>query len=609
MRTHVDWRRWSALPTVTALLVAVGLTACNDASSGPLGVDPVTNSPSASVHTVETSSPFTTVTDLLAGQDHDVGSVEVVDDGSNTLTVSYVIEDPTGEDWCIAEIHTHAGEDLEDFPLTRKNNPKVGQFDYPKGSNSFPVTDTDCTKMVDVDIPFSEIGEGVDSGDEVLVAAHAAVVDRADPETVAVTSAAGDMMWGPRDDYALPGASGWGTSFQAAAVASPNSAWDWPATLGGTWISVDADAELDDPNVDQWLRVQETVEIPEDAYYPRLSLALNADNATEFFIDGTSEFVFGTPNDANDPPERGAHETAATGLEFSLATGTNELAWVVRNYFPQTTTTSNPVALIYDGSTRYWTGETAWGDGTRFTDRGNWATYFEYMLKPEQVVISGWDQTRGGFVSFKESGALTDARAAFNNFISGEGVSPVIEKMGTISSSNLMGVDIVFFGTVKGNSEPISPLSSGPSGEQTALKEFVEGGGCAVLVVDNATFGDDDDDTDTANNSLVSPFGLSVTGTLSGERTSTATSATSPVLNGVTTITHNWGGWFESTGSATVLATIDDNSKPSALEGFPGTGRITAFSDASQFFDSEDAGTIDKTDNTQLFVNALAACF
>lgn len=586
------------------MFVGVGLMACSDASSGPLGVDPVINAPSASVHTVETSSPFTTVTDLLAGQDHDVGSVEVVDDGSNTLTVSYVIEDPTGEDWCIAEIHTHAGEDLEDFPLTRMNNPKVGQFDYPEGSNSFPVTDTDCTKTVDVDIPFSEIGEGVDSGDAVLVAAHAVVVDRATPATTAVTSAAGDEMWGPRDDYALPGASGWGTSFQATAVSSPNSAWNWPATLGGTWISVDADAELDDPNVDQWLRVQETVEIPEDAYYPRLSLALNADNATEFFIDGTSEFVSGTPNDANDPPQRGAHQNAATDLEFSLTAGTNELDWVVRNYFPGSTpAASNPVALIYDGTASYWTGETAWGDGTRFTDRGNWATYFEYTLKPEEVVINGWDASRGGFVAFKNSGALDDARAAFNTFISGEGITPTIEETGAITSAALEGVDVLFLGTVKTNTSAITPLTGS---EQTALGNFVQDGGCAVLVVDNDSFGSS---PDPANESLIDPFDLDVTGTLDGTRTSTATSAVSPVLDGVTEITHNYVGWFDDTGTSTVLATLNDNSEPSALGDSPGDGQITVFSDANQFFDAHASGKIGETDNTQLFLNALAACF
>jgi hypothetical protein len=67
--------------------------------------------------------PF--VTDLLAGQDMDVGDVLVWNDG-DYLYVKYVITDP---DWTITETHLHVATSLEAIPQ-KNGNPIPGKFDY-----------------------------------------------------------------------------------------------------------------------------------------------------------------------------------------------------------------------------------------------------------------------------------------------------------------------------------------------------------------------------------------------------------------------------------------------------------------------------------------------
>jgi len=69
--------------------------------------------------------------DLLAGQDMDVGDVTVWND-EMYLYVKYTLsEGAIEEGWCIVETHVHVGLELADFPRAGKNlNPVPGQFDY-----------------------------------------------------------------------------------------------------------------------------------------------------------------------------------------------------------------------------------------------------------------------------------------------------------------------------------------------------------------------------------------------------------------------------------------------------------------------------------------------
>jgi len=227
-------------------------------------------------------------------------------------------------------------------------------------------------------------------------------------------------------------------------------------------------------------------------------------------------------------------------------------------------------------------------------------------VDPGASVVAGWDAQRGGFSSLGSSSTMDLARGATTGFLYGQGLETTIGQTDEVTGSALAGASIAFLGTVENNTGPIAPLTQD---EQDALGAFVDNGGCAILLADNDTFGGS---PDPANESLIDAFGLDVTGTLNSQRTSTATSATSAALDGfagtVAAITHNFPGWFDGLNGATVLAELDDNGQPSAIELNSGGGRVIAFSDANQFFDSDGAGTFALTDNATLFVNSLAAC-
>ncbi len=106
--------------------------------------------------------------DLLAGQDIDVGYVEVWNDGDN-LYVKYVVEK---EGWCMTETHLHVAESEEDIPQTdsrgRGNsggNPIPGQFEYSM--------EHDCVTEYTYEISLSDFD--VNCSEDLTVAAHAVV--------------------------------------------------------------------------------------------------------------------------------------------------------------------------------------------------------------------------------------------------------------------------------------------------------------------------------------------------------------------------------------------------------------------------------------------------
>lgn len=92
--------------------------------------------------------------DLMAGQNIDVGSVTVSDDGAN-LTVLYTID---VEGWYIVQAHLYA-----DTKAPKNGAP--GRFPF----NSGPLHDTSFAFTV----PLADLG--VESGDELYIAAHAVV--------------------------------------------------------------------------------------------------------------------------------------------------------------------------------------------------------------------------------------------------------------------------------------------------------------------------------------------------------------------------------------------------------------------------------------------------
>jgi len=97
---------------------------------------------------------------LLASQNIEVGVVKVWNDTEN-LYVKYMVDAP----WCLSETHVHVGVSLTDFPLAGKQkNPIPGQFDYSESH--------DCVTEYIYVIP---LNDGPWDFEEVFIAAHAVV--------------------------------------------------------------------------------------------------------------------------------------------------------------------------------------------------------------------------------------------------------------------------------------------------------------------------------------------------------------------------------------------------------------------------------------------------
>jgi len=132
---------------------------------------------------------------------------------------------------------------------------------------------------------------------------------------------------------------------------------------------------------------------------------------------------------------------------------------------------------------------------------------------PAAVVVGGFDATRGGFESLapgEDSALASDIVSAYPG--------TTFSFTDTLTPSFFSGINVVILGVATTDFNAITPLSSS---EQGALSNFVLNGGTALIFTDNSTFSSN---ALTANASLLTPFGLSATGTLEG-------SVTAPILN------------------------------------------------------------------------------
>ena len=185
--------------------------------------------------------------------------------------------------------------------------------------------------------------------------------------------------------------------------------------------------------------------------------------------------------------------------------------------------------------------------------------------------------------------------------------------MSTLSAANLAGVQVLIIGSGTGYDTDTTALSSS---EQSALLNFVQHGGRAIISVNNDTFAGSS--TSTVNNSYISPFGLHVTGTRTGIQLASVTSTSSPVTNGpfglVSSIQTYYPGWLDNLGSnANSLATLNFNGQPMLAVINPGTlgpgsGGVVIYSD-SILANTEIPGGVNEymsADNQTLARNSIA---
>ena len=146
--------------------------------------------------------------------------------------------------------------------------------------------------------------------------------------------------------------------------------------------------------------------------------------------------------------------------------------------------------------------------------------------------------------------------------------------------------------------------------EQNALVNFIVAGGTALLFGDNST---SSVIARAANRSFMSPFGLSMKGTLDANQPSTIVNSSNPVVTGpagtATGFDTFYPGCFSNLGSATGIAVLTANHKlslaflpPGALG--TGSGAVVFFSDSNCI--EVGSGGITSANDNILILNSLA---
>lgn len=193
------------------------------------------------------------------------------------------------------------------------------------------------------------------------------------------------------------------------------------------------------------------------------------------------------------------------------------------------------------------------------------------------------DPARGGVWAFHGGSSLTEARNSLVSNYSGVSFTGI----GDLNATVLGGLDIVVLSSGRTNTSDIEKLTAA---EQEALLGFVAGGGCAILLPDNDSFGGSS--TPAANASLIDPFGMLIDGTFWTWITATVIDPTaSPITDGpfgqVTSFTQLVAGALTDVGPyGTALATNDGGFALAVIEPGavgPGAGPVIVFSDVNTF--------------------------
>jgi hypothetical protein len=196
------------------------------------------------------------------------------------------------------------------------------------------------------------------------------------------------------------------------------------------------------------------------------------------------------------------------------------------------------------------------------------------------VVVGGWDLARGGV----ESAADAPELAPFRSLI--QTLSPGASFTGTnvLTDAYLSTVDLVLLGAQNSNFTHITPLTAA---EQTALFNFVIGGGNAVILTEREPQGGPGGDA--ARESLIDPFGMDTTGD-SPAATATFLNPSHFIANGpfgaITQFELNASGWYSNLGPYATAVAVEDTFNQPVLAVIekdaiaPGSGIVVLLADA-----------------------------
>jgi PEP-CTERM motif len=217
-------------------------------------------------------------------------------------------------------------------------------------------------------------------------------------------------------------------------------------------------------------------------------------------------------------------------------------------------------------------------------------------LTHADVVVGGFDAARGGFESLapgEDSALASDISSAYPG--------TTFKFANTLTAAFLSSVQVAILGVATTNTSAVTPLSTS---EQSALFNFVLGGGTALIFADNSTFASG---APATNASFLSPFGVTIAGTLGGGQTAPIIDPTGPLTGPfpVSSFFGNVTGFFSNVGQGMVLANFGvgepaiDYFAPGVLG--PNSGALVLFADSNAMI----AGDSLTTTNLNLVLNAF----
>ncbi len=395
---------------VLALILGLVLTGCLLSNVGQV---PSSEQSGISYLTKAGTKADPEVIDLLAGQTNKVGEVKVWNDDTN-LCVKYQLSvDAIAEGLFLTETHLAVAISIDDIPQTNKGNPIPGHFFY--SDDHGPVTE------YTYDIPLNGWG----SETVLYIAAHA-VVERTETGTFMP-----ELTWQrslePDDTMFFPGYGAAWTPTEAFTIPlnETQTVWDNGSYYDSgvtdsreyaSWKYAFTEPDGGSYNGSSDLRrFQATFTIPEgytvtggSLYAPHFTDGIPINDNVYIFVNGEDNLLFwgGTRVFTGEIP---GSFLGVTGL--LAIPGTTEPketdGWYIPGTIPEVTEfiPGENVIDIFTEENERWGGmgklvleldykytETAWANGKRFTDRGNWATYITYNSET-------WWTRSGEFIS------------------------------------------------------------------------------------------------------------------------------------------------------------------------------------------------------------------
>lgn len=138
-------------------------------------------------------------TELLAGQDTEVGYVHIWLASNNRLAIKYII---TEDGWALDETNLAVAESLDDIPVNKKGNPKIGHFPYPDDHDSCTwYNDQEVQYNIWLDDDFPDLYVDPETGEATLyIAAHAVIIG---------PDGSDETAWADTYGQQFPGAARW----------------------------------------------------------------------------------------------------------------------------------------------------------------------------------------------------------------------------------------------------------------------------------------------------------------------------------------------------------------------------------------------------------------